>query len=72
MVSPKLHSAQATGDDSDVNREKRDEIVMVRVTAAEKKAWEAAAENDQRTLADWIRIVVNGQAGFKPKKRRRS
>lgn len=39
----------------------RDKIVMVRVTEDERKAWQAAADADQRKLADWIRVSVNAQ-----------
>ncbi len=45
-------------DDQDV---KRDKIVMVRVTVEERDAWQAAADADQRKLADWIRVAVNAQ-----------
>lgn len=37
----------------------RDKIVMVRVSAEERAAWQAAADADRRKLADWIRNTVN-------------
>ncbi len=65
-MSRNLSVARNLGDDLEVTRP---EQVMVRLTADEKKAWQAAADADQRKLADWIRIVVNAHLGAKPKKK---
>lgn len=52
---------------SDDPEMKRDEIVTIRLSSDEREAWQAAADADQRKLADWIRIVVNAQLPAKPK-----
>lgn len=60
----RLHQARETRDDDDVNR---NILVTVRLTADERKAWQAAADDDKRKLGDWIRIVCNAQ--IKPTKK---
>lgn len=47
----------------------REKIVMVRLTAEEREAWQAAADADQRKLADWVRVVVNAQLQAAPRKK---
>lgn len=41
----------------------RTEIVNFRATPAERRAIEARAREAQRTVSDWIRLVVLAQAG---------
>jgi hypothetical protein len=52
----KLVESLPLGDDHEVNLDKH---VMIRLTAADLKRWQAAADGDQRRLADWIRVTVN-------------
>jgi hypothetical protein len=47
----------------------RDAVMQVRCTRAEKKAWKAAAEADQRSTPDWIRVTVNAYLKTKAGKR---
>jgi hypothetical protein len=54
----KLRPPQPASDASDVSRS---EIITLRVSPEERKAWQAEADADQRKLADWIRIAVNAQ-----------
>lgn len=56
MEATKLHRSTETTDDLDV---KRDDIITIRLSAEERAAWQAAANYDQRKLADWIRVVCN-------------
>lgn len=61
----KSHPPNRSRDDLDVNRAKN---IVVRVTEEERKAWQAAADADQRKLSDWIRVVINAQLdGDKPR-----
>jgi hypothetical protein len=39
------------------------ERIEIRVTTAERKAWERAAGSD--TLSDWLRTLANATAGIK-------
>lgn len=43
--------------------ERKDESMRIRVTAAEKAAWEAAAARDGRDLSGWLRFIANREAG---------
>lgn len=65
MQGQNLHSPHGSRDDLDVAN--RDEIVMVRLTADEKKAWQAAADANQRKLADWVRVIVSAQLQTAPR-----
>jgi hypothetical protein len=38
---------------------RRDTVLRLRVNEAEKKAWEAAALKEDRTLSAWIRCAAN-------------
>lgn len=40
----------------------KSEQVNVRCTDAQREQWEAAAEQDRRTLTDWIRIKLDDAA----------
>lgn len=62
----KLRQPPDPRDDLEV---KRDKIVMVRLTVEERQAWQAAADADQRKLADWIRVVVSAQLKPTPRKK---
>jgi len=64
----KLRNPQPSRDALD--EMSRDKIVMVRLTAEERDAWQAAADADQRKLADWIRVVVNASLKSEKKARR--
>lgn len=46
---------------------KRDGIITIRLSAEERRAWQAAAEADQRKLADWVRVICN--KNLEPKRR---
>lgn len=50
----------------------KDTVVRLRVTADERKRWQDAADRDQRTLSDWLRVVANAAAGPAPKRKRRA
>jgi hypothetical protein len=52
------HTTTEMRDDATVAREK---LVMVRLTVEEHDRWQAAAFANQRKLADYVRVVVNGQ-----------
>ena len=38
---------------------KRDQLVQVKVTEAEKAAWKLAAQREQRSLSAWIRVILS-------------
>jgi Mobilization protein NikA len=40
-------------------RATRDEIIRIRVTAAEKQAYQAAADRADRWLSEWLRMAAN-------------
>ena len=44
----------------------RDKSLLLRLSAEEREAWQAAAEADQRKLSDWIRVTLNAVAKPKP------
>lgn len=46
-------------------RKRRDAVVRFRATAEEIARWQAAADADQRTLSDWIRVMANGVCATK-------
>lgn len=74
MQIPKVDETAPLGDDAAVAREKS---VLVRLTAEQHARWSAAAAAAKRTLADFVRIVVDesleASAPAKPaKKARRS
>ena len=46
-----------TREHPDVNR---DAVVRLRISIAERDAWEAAAESEGLSLSEWIRRRVNG------------
>jgi hypothetical protein len=45
---------------------KRDQNIGVKATLAERRAWEAAARADGRTLSTWIARRCNGQPTTAP------
>jgi hypothetical protein len=47
----------------------RSESVEVRVSAREKRDWQAAARAVRRTLSDWLRDLANRGAAEKATKR---
>ena len=57
MQIPKVESAAVVGDDAGVDRKV---IVTLRLTAAERDAWDAAAKRAGLTLSDWIRLRCQG------------
>ena len=68
-----LQNPIRVGDDHDVAREKS---VLVRLTVDQHARWTAAATADKRTLADWVRVVIDEQLekappAIKPTKRKR-
>jgi uncharacterized protein (DUF1778 family) len=40
----------------------KSEQIQIRCTEAQREQWEAAAEQDRRTLTDWIRIKLDDAA----------
>lgn len=42
-----------------VRDERKGESIRIRLTAAEKGAWTAAAEHDGRDLSGWLRFLAN-------------
>jgi hypothetical protein len=53
----------------------KDVVVRLRATSEDLKRWQAAADADQRSLSDWLRIVANAaispvRAGRKPAPKR--
>jgi hypothetical protein len=41
----------------------RSKVVQMRVSEAELEALHKAAENERRTLSDWLRIIAVDEAG---------
>jgi uncharacterized protein (DUF1778 family) len=44
------------------DRPRRDRTLFVRLTAEEKVLYEAAAKAEERTLPDWVRLVLTKHA----------
>ena len=42
----------------------RSETVTVRVTPREKMEWYSASDSEERSLAEWVREVVNDHASW--------
>lgn len=42
--------------------ERKEDMIRIRVTAAEKEAWTAVAERDGRDLSGWLRFIANREA----------
>lgn len=40
-----------------------EELVGVRVTKAERRAWDAAARRAEQSLSEWLRTIANREAG---------
>jgi hypothetical protein len=62
-----FQSGPESRDDQDV---KRDAIITIRLSAEEREAWQAAADADQRKLADWIRLSVNATLKSSPRSKK--
>jgi hypothetical protein len=43
--------------------ESKDELIQIRVTAAQKAEWTIFAEEDRRKLSDWLRLAAEAYAG---------
>lgn len=65
-TAQKIQLSPDSRDDLEV---KRDAIITIRLSAEEREAWQAAADAEQRKLADWIRISVNATLGAKRTKK---
>lgn len=66
MKPANMNAATDSGTLADVSR---DDLVRLRLTTEERERWQAAADADQRTLSDWIRVVANAaSASVKPKR----
>lgn len=51
---------------SSVRPRKKANMIGLRATAAERAAWERAAEADGRSLSDWIARRCNGKSATAP------
>jgi hypothetical protein len=49
-----------------VRPRKKATMIGLRATAAERAAWERAAETDGRSLSDWIARRCNGKSATAP------
>ena len=55
-------SAKTTG--ARAKRAPKEAELRVRCHAAEKAAWRAAADKEDRSVSAWLRVVANREAGF--------
>jgi hypothetical protein len=61
-----VRTAQISETDADMTRDTKDALIQLRVTSAERDAWQEAAELSEMTLSDWIRQRCNGPAALPP------
>jgi len=50
----------------------KDFMIRIRVTEEDRERWQAAADADQRTLSDWLRVVANAASANVKTKRRKA
>lgn len=46
---------------------KKDQVIQIRLGSEDRVRWQTAADLDQRTLSDWIRVTLN--AHIQPKRK---
>lgn len=69
MKPANTNAAPGSGTLADVSR---DVMIRVRVTEEDRERWQAAADADQRTLSDWLRIVANAASANVKTKRKKA
>jgi len=48
----------------------RSQQIGIRLSAAERRTVEAAAESDRRNVSDWVRLVILRAAAKRPRRRK--
>ena len=61
-MAANTNRATESGEHDDV----RDKNIIIRLSAEERAAWQAAADSDGRSLSDWIRRRCNGDVTTVP------
>jgi len=50
----------------------KDKVIQLRLTADERERWQTAADADQRSLSDWLRVIANAASANVKAKRRKA